>query len=248
MRSTISTRGEANPYRVARWAKRDKVGAVDHESLADIPEEDLVYRLVRDRYWWSSVFDLAGFPPDPVIVARLRQEDIPPGNYRGDVDVLLCARNAPALATAIEVKRVKVKSVELTADGFLEARPNKLGDVAEGIRQANQLAKIGFSQVYLYVFVVVDTREQNSGEKSYADLSPKLRGQLDRAISPDGLEPRVGLLRGNFLQPKNESPLVGASSLHFIRGATATAQPAELTTWVARKLRLAAKRATAHRV
>src|SRR5205807_941816 len=103
----------------------------------------------------------------------------------------------PDLAIAIEAKRVKVRS----------GRLNKLHDFKKGVRQANLLARIGFSQVYLFVFVVVDSREQNAGRMSYDGTDSYLRSVIEQAISVSDLDPRVGLMHYEFVQPMDHAPL-----------------------------------------
>jgi hypothetical protein len=69
-----------------------------------------------------------------------------------DVDLLLVEPNAPEAAVAIEIKRIRVH-----ARTFAGGIPNKLQEYEKAVQQANRLARVGFAQVYLYVFVVVDS-------------------------------------------------------------------------------------------
>jgi hypothetical protein len=152
-----------------------------------------------------------------------------PDKPRGDVDILLVVPGRPDLATAIQVKRIKVGAAALRT-----RRPNKLHELKKGVRQANVLARIGFSQVYLYVFVVVDSREQNAGRISYDGPSSELRSLIRQVISPRGLDQRVGLIHFEFVQPMDDEPLgSGTYGADLVRLAESMAQPPEVTTWVA---------------
>ena len=82
---------------------------------------------------------------------------------------------------------------EISPRIILSARPNKLPDLEKGVQQAYQLARVEFSQVYFFVFVVIDTKEQNRRKFSYAGLSPELKSLVERLVSVNGLEPRIGL-------------------------------------------------------
>jgi hypothetical protein len=119
-----------------------------HPSIASIPEGSLVQHLLSDRHWRSRSLGIRGIPDNSLAFQRVLLSGAP-GGFEGDVDILLCAKNLPNVATAIEVKRVKVG-----ASAFRSGRPNKLHEFEEGVRQANLLARVGFSQVYLFVLVV----------------------------------------------------------------------------------------------
>ena len=69
------------------------------------------------------------------------------------------------------------------------------------------MKRLGFAQVYLYVLQVVDSRKQNDGLYKYDGATPELRAAIDAAVSPQGLEPRVGLVRHEFVQPMDHEPL-----------------------------------------
>lgn len=205
--------------------------AVSYPFIAEIPENLLVERLMSDKYWRSTVLGLHDVPADPVVLQRVPLNGAP-GSFKGDVDILLCSADDPGLATAIEVKRIKVG-----AGAFLVAQPNKLHEFEVGVRQANMLADIGFCQVYLYVLVVVDSREQNAGRRTYDGLTPDLRRIVSDTISTESLAPRVGLFECEFVQPMDHAPLgVGSYSGHLHRLAQSVAQAPALTNWVAQQL------------
>ena len=133
------------------------------------------------------------------------------------------------MTTAIEVKRIKVG-----ASAFRSGQPNKLHEFEKGVRQANLLAAVGFSQVYLYVIVVIDSREQNASRITYDGPTPELRHTIRSAISIAGLESRIGLEHHEFVQPMDSAPLgLGTYFGHLDRIAQTAQQPTALTEWVA---------------
>jgi hypothetical protein len=211
---------------------------VIHDSIAEIDEVFLVERLLASRYWRNSVFSLYGVPDDAVAIQGESKGSMP-GNVRGDVDVLLCSPHQPDLAIAIEVKKVKVG-----ASAIRSGMPNKLGRLKKAVGQANKLAGIGFSQVYLYVFVVVDSREQNRGEYSFDGASMELKDVIQCEVSKRlcDLVPTVGLFQCEFTQSMDSTPLEeGAFGLCLVRPATTVEQTPELTEWVRKAIACSAK-------
>jgi hypothetical protein len=197
-------------------------------SIADIPEASLVQHLLSDGYWRSNILGIRDIPDETLDFQRVPL-DSAPGNFEGDIDILLCSQSQPYAAITIEVKRIKVG-----AEALQSGQPNKLHAYKKGVAQANVLARIGFSQVYLCVLVVVDSREQNVGRISYAGPSPEIRNLIKHTISVSGLDQRIGLLQYEFIQPMdNVPPFMGGSAHgHLVRLAQAVTQPAALTRWV----------------
>jgi hypothetical protein len=207
----------------------DKEVPMKHESLADISEGNLIKMLLGDAT--RRFFDFDGFPRDPVFKEGVDLAGVP-GSFVGDVDVLLCNLTRPDLAVAIQAKRIKFDAWDIE-----RGSPKKLRELKKAYEQANRDARIGFSQVYLYVFVVVDSREQNRGETTYAGLSTKLRGLVDRAISLSELHDRVGLIQIELVQPMDYTPLsIGTFGVVRRRLAQLVLQTPELTEWVRQKM------------
>jgi hypothetical protein len=199
-----------------------------HASLADIPEKELVRRLVENPLSRADLLGMRGMPTAPLIFQALDLRGAP-SSVRTDVDLLFVEANAPETAVAIEVKRIKVH-----APTFASGTPNKLREYEKAVEQANLLARVGFAQVYLYVFVVVDSRHHNAGRVTYAGLTSELRARIDAVISLEGLEPRIGLVVHELVQPMDHPPLtVGAGGMELRRLATAAQQPEALTRWLA---------------
>lgn len=199
-----------------------------HESIADIPEDQLVERLLSDPIWRIDFFELAGMPREMVNRQRVPL-DTAPGNFKGDIDALLCAPNHPEQAVAYQVKRIKIGISQLR-----NRAPSKLREYKKIVQQANLLARMGFWQVYAYVIVVLDAREQNSGRNTYAGLSPELSGLVDSAISIEYLDERVGLGVLEFTQPMDYKPFtVGTHGFSCRRSSSPVLQSRDLTNWVA---------------
>ena len=200
----------------------------DHSSIAGIHEADLIKQLLADVSWPSRIVRQRGIPDDAIAFQGVPLAGLSTG-VEGDIDILLCSPNRPDLATAIEVKRVKVGPNALRS-----GEPNRLRELNGGVRQANLHAKIGFSQVYLYVFVVVDSRSETLKQDAWAGSSPGLRERISNAVSVTGLHDRVGLFHHQFIQWEDYAPLgVGGYFGHLIRPAQPETQPPELTQWVA---------------
>lgn len=171
-------------------------------------------------------------PADPSAFASVDLKGTP-GNVRGDVDVLLCPRSQPELATAISVKRIKF-GINAVRNG----QPNKLRELKKATEQANRLADVGFRLVYSFVFVAIDTREQNVGEKiSFTGLPVELKQFVYSAVTVQGLNPRVGLYRTEYVQPMDDEPLcTGAFYGHLVRNALPEQQAGSLTEWVSKAM------------
>jgi hypothetical protein len=204
---------------------------VVHSSISDIGEASLIGQLLADLGLRSNLLGIQGIASDPVCFQNVCLDGIP-SDVVTDVDILLCAPGQPESAIAVEVKRIKVG-----ASALRSGRPNKLDELKKAVQQANLLARAGFSQVYLFVLVVVDSREKNMGKISYDGADSELRSLIEQAISVKGLNPRVGLVRYEFVQPMDHAPLgegaLNAYGARLVRSAQKVPQPDELTRWVA---------------
>lgn len=205
----------------------DSVG-LTHDSIADVPEEQLVERLFSDPTWGSDFFELAGMRRG-MANRQCVPLDTAPGNFKGDIDVLLCDPDHPEQAVAYQIKRIKF-GISHVRNGI----PSKLNEYKKVAQQANLLAQMGFWQVYAYVVVVVDAREQNFGKVTYAGLPTKLKSVIHSAVSLSALDQRVGLGILDFTQPMDYKPFtVGTQGLDLRRLSTPATQSRDLTRWVA---------------
>ncbi len=199
-----------------------------HESIADIKETPFIARVLSDLHHRHTLFNLKGVQVEG---AHLRQ-GVELCEFRkdlaGDIDILVLPAGQPEQATAIQVKRFKVGSKAVRT-----GKPNRMADFKEGVRQANDLTRLGFSQVYLWVFVLIDTREQNGGRFTYDGPDAELHSRIEHAISTLGLDPRVGLMSFEWVQPIDRPPLeLGTFGGHLRQSAQPMTQPAELTHWL----------------
>jgi hypothetical protein len=202
-----------------------------HSSIADIAEAELIKRLVANPLDRESLFGVRGMPDHPSVLLSVDLQSAP-GRFEGDVDILLVDPGLPQQATAIEVKRIKVGRT-----AFASGRPNKLREYGRAVRQADRLAEVGFAQVYLYAFVVVDSRYQNAGRYTYDGMTPELDAVVQNCISVKDLDDAVGVVVHEHVQPMDHPPLeLGASGVQLVRLAAPRTQPGELTEWVTRLL------------
>jgi len=203
---------------------------LNHASLADIPEDELVKVLLANGYWRSRLIDYYGIPEDGAIKQRVPLDTAPGGHFKGDIDILLRAIGHPEQAVAYEAKRIKFGMSQLR-----KGKPSKLRELERAKQQANRLAKVGFWKVFLYVFTVVDSREQNKGQRSYAGLSNDLKQMIESAVSVQGLDQRVGLSVIDLTQATDNPPFtIDTAGIKLRRQATDAHQSVELTEWVER--------------
>jgi hypothetical protein len=204
--------------------------ALAHCSLAEIPEDKLVDRIVNDVLWGQQFFQLYGMPSG-MVNRQCVSLQTAPCSPRGDIDVLFCAPELPQQAVAYQVKRIKFGINQLR-----NGTPGKLEEFKKLAQQANLLARMGFWQVYAYVIVVVDAREQNAGKNTYEGLSSKLHSMVYSAVSSATplFDKRIGLGVLDFTQPMDYAPLtVGSHGLDRRSASEPTTQSEELTKWVA---------------
>jgi len=205
-------------------------GEFKYSSIADIPEDKLVERLLSDPIWAAEKFELYGNPQ-----RTLKKTRVPLQNgFHGDADIILFSPEHPDQAVAFEVKRIKFGVSALRPGG----RPNKVHEYKKAIEQANRLHEVGFWKVYLYAITVVDAREQNasklnSGKLVFDGLSMQLRSLLDSVVNTDGLNADVGLCDLDFTQTMDDEPFAsGTGGLRLVRRSTEQPQTQELTKWV----------------
>jgi hypothetical protein len=201
-----------------------------HPSIADIPEDKLVERLLSDPGWATEMFELYGNPQ-----RTLKETRVPlPNGFDGDADIILFSPQHPDEAVAFEVKRIKFGISALRSGG----EPNKLHEYQKAVEQANRLYDVGFWKVYLYAITVVDAREQNapklnSGRLVFDGLSMELRSLVASVVSTNGLNSNIGLCDLDFTQTMDEEPFViGTHGLRLVRRSTEQIQMQEFTKWV----------------
>lgn len=199
-------------------------------SIADIPEDRFVERLLSDPIWATEMFELYGNPQ-----GTLKKAQVPlPKGFHGDADIILFSPEHPDQAVAIEAKRIKFGISALRPGG----RPNKLHEYEKAVEQANRLREVGFWKVYLYAITVVDAREQNasklnSGKLVFDGLSMQLRSLVASVVNTNGLNAKVGLCDLDFTQTMDDEPFaIGTHGIHLIRHSTEQPQTQQFTRWI----------------
>jgi hypothetical protein len=197
-----------------------------YESLAEIPEGDLVRRLLSDSHWRDRILRLHGIPDG---VEYFREVQLTGLGAEGDIDILAVNPLSPNLATAIQVKRVRVSDKSFAQGG----KPNKLNEISKLNRQASLLVELGFWQVFAFVFVVIDSRIRNLGRYAFDGLTPELRVKIEQGISAEGLDARAGFIVYEFTQPMEDHPLsTGSFFGQIMRMPTCAPQSLAVTRWV----------------
>ena len=197
-----------------------------YESLAAIPEGDLVRRLLNDSHWRERILRLHGIPDGVKYFPEVELDGL---GAEGDVDILAVDPTTPHLATAVQVKRVRVSEKSFAKDG----KPNKLNEISILNRQASLLVELGFWQVFAFVFVVIDSRIRNVGQYAFEGLTSELRAKIERGISTEGLDARAGCIVYEFTQPMEDHPLnTGTFWGHIVRMPICAPQSLAVTKWV----------------
>jgi len=206
-----------------------------HNSLAEIPEDKLVDRIVSDILWGREFFQFHGMPSG-MVSRQCVSLNGAPAKPKGDIDVLFCAPDHPEQAVAYQIKRIKFGINQLR-----NGTPSKLEEFKKVAQQTNLVARMGFWQVYADVIVVADAREQNAeaqktGKLTFQGLSSELKSLVYAAVSSaiPLFDSRVGIGVTEFIQTMDSKPFtVGTHGLHIRRFCQPATQSEQLTKWVA---------------
>jgi hypothetical protein len=207
-----------------------------HRSITDFREQELVAHVLNDVHYRDTLFNIKGiFTKGARILEEIPLQRLRKG-LAGDIDILVIPGGQPELSTAIQVKRFEA-IVLMNAEGLDEVgggcpeRFRKL--MSKGIKQANRTKALGFAQVYLWIFIVIDTRHWNNGWYTYEGPNSMLRSQIHQSISPVGLDPTIGLMEFDWCQPMDRPPFdLSTHGGHLRKLAEMTPQPPELTQWL----------------
>jgi hypothetical protein len=212
----------------ARPRKRINLCNPTHRmSLFRQPEGQLVRRLLDNTHWRGRILRIHGIPDGVKYFPEVELDGL---NAEGDVDILAVDPATPELATAVQVKRLRVSERSFAKDG----KPNKLNAVSKLNRQASLLVELGFWQVFAFVFVVVDSRVRNAGRYAFEGLTPELRSKIDQGITTEELDARAGCIVYEFTQPMEDHPLgTGTFGGRIVRMPTCSSQRSAVTSWVA---------------
>jgi hypothetical protein len=207
-----------------------------HDSIAKIPEKELVAHVLNDVQYRETLLNIKGIvTKDAHILEQIELRHFRK-NLAGEIDILVVPNGQPEQSTAIQVKRFKAE-VRIDEQGSDDARvghPKRFEELmAKGIQQANETKRVGFAQVYLWIFVAIDTRPRNNGWYTYEGSDPLLNSRIHQAISPVGLHPAVGLMRFEWVQPMDRPPFaLGSHGGSLLKRAESTSQSPELTEWL----------------
>ena len=147
----------------------------------------------------------------------------------GDVDALLCRRYGPHLATAVEVKCVKVKAETDGSDHV-----NRLGKLPDAVKQANGLREMGFHRSYLAVLCLVDAQERPEPNVVSRAMSTKTLSLVYDFPARDDLHQDVGFLIAEMVQPTTKGfKRMATVNVCRVQAAKLLDQPMELTNRIA---------------
>ena len=203
-----------------------------HDSIAKVKEAEFIRKLLNHVYYSHAMFGLKDLPIDNAALPQIDRRHYG-AELKGDFDILVVPRETPELTTAIQVKRlgVKVGGADQPKLETIAGRAQRLFD--EGVTQTSWDERLGFWQVYLWMFILVDSREQNEGRYTYEGGSVNVMSRATSPISPSRLPERVGLMTMEWVQPMDRPPLeLGTSGGQLARLAQRRPQPPELTEWL----------------
>lgn len=159
----------------------------------DESRQDLIFRnLYHEKA--SQIFYCFRVDCEPILTNEDRKKI-------GDIDMLICPRNYPNYATAVEFKRVKVETLDDQT-----AKVNKLQTCRiKGLDQVDQLRSFNFWKTYLGVIIEDDARRSDSE----SSLMRSSTGDLEKAIYnltfDKGLDHYAGVMYIQIIQPTGES-------------------------------------------
>lgn len=204
-----------------------------HRSITDLKESELISRVLNDPHYRTTVFHIRGLQTHDAQILEHVDLRLFGSALAGDVDILVIPQDHPEESTAIQVKRFQAR-VRINGHGDDEIAGGSLDRfrklMSKGIDQTNLITRVGFAQVYLWIFVAIDTRERNSGWNIYDGPDAFLRSSITSALSQSGLGPTIGLMEFQWVQPMDRPPfelVTHGGSLWKL--AAPTRQPAEVT-------------------
>ncbi|HET7460528.1 MAG TPA: hypothetical protein VFJ82_04745 [Longimicrobium sp.] len=203
---------------------------MDAPSATGIPEAELVRWLIGDSPGVRILAAEIGLQSEALALFQTPTDDVCPGaTAPGDIDLLIVPNDDRAETIAFECKRVLIPPL-----AFDTGLPGKLNDLKKGVRQANALARLGFSQTYLLVAMVTDARGQ-SGEFWWSGPTPDLVRVIDDHSAFRGLEPGVGLVIVEATQSVDrEIHMSGHIGVRVERKPAVREQAVDLTQRIAR--------------
>lgn len=144
--------------------------SVNRESITDKNERELVDQLFTQYEFRALLFPELGLRPDSFYRTHVTTPLIDdPQEKPGDIDVLICERERPDEAVALECKRVKVVAVSAVDDDL-----NKVHDIKDGAAQTKAMAtRMRFHRTFLAILVQVDGRNRRDFNTLMRGLNPR---------------------------------------------------------------------------
>ena len=207
-----------------------------HRSITEPREPELVSHVLNDLHYRDTLFNIKGMRTKDARVLECVELREFRNQLAGDIDILVIPNGSPEQSTAIQVKRFEAR-VSLDSEGHdavTGGTPERFRKLMEkGVKQANLTKSVRFAHTCLWIFVVIDTRAKNNGWYTYDGPDSFLNSQIRQAISPVGLDPAVGLMQFEWVQPMDRPPLeLTTQGGHLMKLADSTPRAPDLTDWL----------------
>jgi len=148
-----------------------------------------------------------------------------PNKKLGDIDILICDKNNPHRAIAMEGKRIKAI---VEASG--QEKINKIGDIKDAVLQANAMRDMGFYNSYLVLFIEVDGREREETNFFFRGLSDQNFKRVYDFPQRDQLHDDIGVIFIEIVQPIDRTVnKAGMVRICVDKKAKPLSQPTNLT-------------------
>lgn len=241
--SAVIRAGEYGPGETLATFFHDD-GGFEGPSITEKPEPQLVSELFGDQDVRNLIFHELALPKDSIYDTHVVQPLIDnPQAKPGDIDVLICERDKPNQAIAVECKRVKVVAASTFDDDL-----NKIQDIKDGAIQTRELRRMQFNRTFLAVLIQVDGRKRKDFNTVFRGLNPRAtfdgsQTTLKRIYEfpQSGIfHDDVGFIFIEVIQPTGKPfERMGGVCLRIERQARAVAQPDSLTNrishWISTK-------------
>ena len=167
------------------------------EDDVSVPDEATMMNFILTSPDRDLIVNELGFNSDSFVrcgVARPIITD--PAKKPGDIDVLICERERPDRAVALQCKRVKVRDNQ---------RVNKLGNITDAVVQANRQREMGFHRNYLAILVVTDGRSRTENNVVFRGPTHETFSRIYDFTRNQSLHEDVGLMFIELTQPTGKS-------------------------------------------
>ncbi|MGP8216904.1 MAG: hypothetical protein ACLQQ4_15160 [Bacteroidia bacterium] len=203
----------------------DDSGDFDNERALKLSEQEMVNWLFNHSPAKEIIYDELKMPRDSVHFLSVEEPFI---QYRtekpGDIDVLLCHKNDPRHAIALECKRIKV-----SFDDSHKENINKIRGLLKGVEQANALSKLGFGRCFLFVMIVTDGHNLKEQNQMFRYASADKLKEVYYLDEYKNLYENVGVILCLVTQPSGKSIYMnGTIAVREHKIAKQYEQPAEL--------------------